>query len=149
MRVVLQRVSRASVTVEGRLVDEIGRGLLLLCGFSADDTLDVLDWVTRKILGLRVFEDEDGKMNRSVGEVGGEILVVSQFTLYGDVRKGRRPTFVGAATPAVAEPLYDAFVEALRRSGPGRVGTGEFGAMMDVSLVNEGPVTLLVERSAE
>lgn len=149
VRVVLQRVSRASVKVGDNVTGEIGRGFLLLAGFSSEDTPDVLGWVARKIIGLRVFEDDEGRMNRSIEEVGGEILVVSQFTLYGDVRKGRRPSFVGAAPPEIAEPLYRAFVETLRASGPSAVETGEFGAMMDVSLVNDGPVTLLIERSAE
>lgn len=149
VRVVLQRVSRASVKVGDNVTGEIGRGFLLLAGFSSEDTPDVLGWVARKIIGLRVFEDDEGRMNRSIEEVGGEILVMSQFTLYGDVRKGRRPSFVGAAPPEIAEPLYRAFVETLRASGPSAVETGEFGAMMDVSLVNDGPVTLLIERSAE
>ncbi|HET7230515.1 MAG TPA: D-aminoacyl-tRNA deacylase [Longimicrobium sp.] len=145
MRIVLQRVSRARVTVEGRVTGEIGRGLLLLAGFTEGDTDDALAWMVKKIVQLRVFPDEEGKMNRSVEEVGGAILVVSQFTLYGDARKGNRPSFVDAARPETAIPLYERFVAMLR--GAGRpVETGEFGAMMDVELVNDGPVTLILER---
>ena len=145
MRVVLQRVSRASVEVEDRTVGGIETGFVVLAGFRNGDDEDTLRWVAEKILGLRVFPDEDGKMNRSLGEVGGGLLVVSQFTLYGDVRKGRRPSFVDAAPPGVAVPLYERFLEMLREGGT-RVETGEFGAMMRVELVNEGPVTLIIER---
>ena len=148
MKVVLQRVSEASVTVGNRTVASIGHGLLLLVGFTEGDGDPELDWVSGKIVGLRVFNDPDGKMSRSLIEVGGAILVVSQFTLYGDVRKGRRPSFVGAARPDVAQRLYDRFVTQLRQCAPGPVEDGEFGAMMDVSLVNEGPVTLIIERAA-
>ncbi|MDH5589502.1 MAG: D-aminoacyl-tRNA deacylase [Gemmatimonadota bacterium] len=146
MRVVLQRVSTARVVVEGRTAGEIGAGHLLLVGFRDDDGPDELRWMADKILGLRVFPDEEGKMNRSVEDVGGDLLVVSQFTLYGDVRKGRRPSFVDAAPPERAVPLYESFVGMLRESAPGAVETGEFGAVMDVELVNQGPVTLLLER---
>ena len=145
MRVVLQRVSRARVSVEGRVTGEIGEGLLLLVGFSAGDGEEALRWMAEKVVALRVFQDAEGKMNRSVEEVGGGLLVVSQFTLYGDARKGRRPSFVDAARPEVAIPLYESFVETLRATGL-RVGTGEFGAMMQVELVNDGPVTLVLER---
>lgn len=149
MRVVLQRVSRASVSVGGQVIGRVGRGVLLLAGFSADDTQAELDWVARKIVGLRVFEDEEGKMNRSLDEIGGDVLVVSQFTLYGDVRKGRRPSFAHAAPPSAAEPLYESFVETIRDLASGSVACGRFGAMMDVALVNDGPVTLLIERSPQ
>jgi D-tyrosyl-tRNA(Tyr) deacylase len=145
MRVVLQRVSRARVTVEGRVTGEIGRGLLLLAGFTDGDAEDALAWMADKIVGLRIFPDDEGKMNRSAQEIGGGLLVVSQFTLYGDARKGRRPSFVDAARPEVAIPLYERFVDLLRATGL-PVGTGEFGAMMDVELVNDGPVTLILER---
>jgi D-tyrosyl-tRNA(Tyr) deacylase len=145
MRVVLQRVSRARVTVEGRVSGEIGRGLLLLAGFTDGDSEDALAWMADKVVGLRIFPDDEGKMNRSVQEVGGGLLVVSQFTLYGDTRKGRRPSFVDAARPEIAIPLYERFVALLRATGL-PVGTGEFGAMMDVELVNDGPVTLILER---
>lgn len=146
MRVVLQRVSRARVAVGERVTGEIGRGYLLLVGFRSEDDEERVAWMADKVVGLRLFPDEEGKMNRSLAEVGGGVLVVSQFTLYGDARKGRRPSFVEAAPPEVAIPLYERFVELLRERAPGPVGTGEFGAMMDVELVNEGPVTLILER---
>ncbi|HEU4881929.1 MAG TPA: D-aminoacyl-tRNA deacylase [Longimicrobium sp.] len=145
MRIVLQRVSRARVTVEDRVTGEIGRGLLLLVGFTDGDSEDALAWMADKVVGLRIFQDDEGKMNRSVQEVGGGLLVVSQFTLYGDTRKGRRPSFIDAARPEVSIPLYERFVALLRDTGL-PVGTGEFGAMMDVELVNDGPVTLILER---
>jgi D-tyrosyl-tRNA(Tyr) deacylase len=145
MRVVLQRVSRASVSVHGTVVGAIDQGLALLAGFTADDGPEQLEWMAEKILGLRVFGDAEGKMNLDVRDVGGAALVVSQFTLYGDARKGRRPSFVTAAPPEQAEPLYRGFVEALRRRGL-RVETGEFGAVMEVAIVNDGPVTLVLER---
>jgi D-tyrosyl-tRNA(Tyr) deacylase len=145
MRVVLQRVSRAAVRVDGRVVGEIGRGLLLLAGFTAGDTDATVEWMAEKIAGLRMFPDDDGKMNRSLDDIGGAVLVVSQFTLYGDARKGRRPSFVDAAPPAVAEPLYGHFADALAARGI-PVARGVFGAVMAVELVNDGPVTLLVER---
>jgi D-tyrosyl-tRNA(Tyr) deacylase len=146
VRVVLQRVSRARVTVGERVTGEIGRGFLLLVGFTASDGEEAVAWMADKVLGLRIFPDEDGKMNRALEDVGGGVLVVSQFTLYGDARKGRRPSFVDAAPPEQAIPLYEKFVALLRASAPAAVATGEFGAMMDVELVNDGPVTLLLER---
>lgn len=145
MRVVLQRVRRASVSVEGEVVGEVGRGLLLLVGFTEGDTDAALQWMAEKVVALRIFPDEEGKMNRSLDEVGGGLLVVSQFTLYGDARKGRRPSFVDAARPEVAVPLYERFLERLRESGL-PVASGAFGAMMQVELVNDGPVTLILER---
>ncbi len=145
MRIVLQRVSRARVTVEGRETGAIGRGFLLLVGFTGGDTEETLRWMAEKVVGLRVFTDRAGKMNLSVDEVDGALLVVSQFTLYGDARKGRRPSFVEAAPPTLAIPLYERFLEILRATGR-LVETGEFGAMMEVELVNDGPVTLLLER---
>lgn len=145
MRVVLQRVARASVAIEGRITGEIGAGLLLLVGFRNGDDEETLRWMAEKVLGLRIFADAEGKMNRSVEEIGGGVLVVSQFTLYGDVRKGRRPSFIEAARAEAAIPLYERFVAILRESGS-PVETGEFGAMMDVELLNQGPVTLILER---
>ncbi len=145
MRVVLQRVLSSRVTVEGEVVGQIGRGLNLLVGIASTDTEVELEWMTRKCLDLRVFSNSDGKFDRSVLEIGGELLVISQFTLYGDSRKGRRPSFDQAAAPALAEPLYHQFVEKLRQSGL-RVETGRFGAMMQVSIENDGPVTLILER---
>lgn len=148
MRILLQRVSRAQVTVDGQVVGAIGPGLLLLVGIRQGDTLKEVQWLVQKCLGLRIFPDEAGKMDRSVMDIGGAILAVSQFTLYGDASRGRRPDFIQAARPEVAKPLFDAFVEGLRASGV-PVGTGVFGAHMDVELVNDGPVTLLIDREAE
>lgn len=145
----LQRVSRAEVRVEGRVTGKIGAGFVLLAGFAPIDTEATLVWMADKVLSLRVFGDDAGKMNRGLEEVGGGVLVVSQFTLYGDVQKGRRPSFIAAAPPEVAIPLYERFVTLLKeRAGPLGipVATGEFGAMMDVELVNDGPVTLVLER---
>lgn len=130
----------------GEVVGEIGSGLVLLVGFTQEDGEEALGWMADKILGLRVFNDRDGKMNLSLQEVGGDVLVVSQFTLYGDTRKGRRPSFVHAAPPDLAIPLYERFLDLLREKASGRVESGEFGAMMDVALVNAGPVTLVLER---
>jgi len=141
----VQRVSRAAVRVDGQTVGAIGRGFLVLAGFRAGDGEPALAWMADKLAGLRVFTDADGKMNLALGDVGGALLVVSQFTLYGDVQKGRRPSFIDAAPPEVAEPLYERFVAMLRARGlPAE--TGRFGAMMDVELVNDGPVTLVIER---
>lgn len=145
MRVVVQRVSRASVAIGGRLIGEIGVGLLAFVGFTAGDDAARLTWMADKLVGLRLFADDERKMNLSVQDVGGSILVVSQFTLYGDVQRGRRPSFIHAADPDVAIPLYEQFVQLLRERGV-PVETGEFGAMMDVELVNDGPVTLTIER---
>jgi D-aminoacyl-tRNA deacylase len=150
MRVLLQRVSRAEVRVRrpdaaARVAGRIDRGFLLLVGLTHADGEAQLAWMADKIVGLRLFADEEEKMNRSLGDVDGALLVVSQFTLYGDAEKGRRPSFVGAARPEAAVPRYERFVELLRERGP-RVETGEFGAMMDVELVNDGPVTLWLER---
>ncbi len=147
MRVVLQRVTSARVTVEERVTGEIGGGLLLLVGFRPGDDEAALAWMADKVLGLRIFGDSEGKMNLSLEEVGGDVLVVSQFTLYGDTRKGRRPSFIEAAPPSEAVPLYQRFLGILRERLPAaRVEEGEFGAMMSVALVNEGPVTLILER---
>jgi len=146
VRVVLQRVSEAHVTIEGKVVGEIGLGQFLLVGFKQSDTTDQVEWMADKVVGLRVFQDDAGKMNRTLADVDGSILVVSQFTLYGDVRKGRRPSFIDAATPETAIRLYERFVELLEARHPGKVATGEFGAMMDVSLTNDGPVTLVIDR---
>jgi D-tyrosyl-tRNA(Tyr) deacylase len=147
MRIVLQRVSRAEVRIAGRVTGRIGRGFCLLAGFAATDTLEHLVWMADKVLSLRLFPDDEGKMNRGLDEIpDGGVLVVSQFTLYGDVRKGRRPSFIDAAPPEIAVPLYEQFVALLRARAPGLVATGEFGAMMDVDLVNDGPVTLVLER---
>lgn len=124
----------------------ISRGFVVLAGFAGDDDDGTLTWMADRITGLRLFADGEGRMNLDLGQVGGGLLVVSQFTLYGDARKGRRPSFVGAADPAVAVPLYERFLELLQERLPGRVESGRFGAMMEVELVNDGPVTLLLER---
>jgi len=147
VKVVLQRVSRAEVHIGGRRVAGIGAGYLVLAGFALGDTDATLDWMAEKILGLRLFSDTQGKMNLDLDEVNGGLLVVSQFTLYGDARKGRRPSFTEAAPPAVAVPLYERFVALLReRRGGLRVETGALGAMVGVELVNDGPVTLILEK---
>jgi D-tyrosyl-tRNA(Tyr) deacylase len=145
MRVLLQRVSRAEVRVGARTTGRIARGYLLLVGLTHADSEAELAWMADKVVGLRLFADADDKMNLALGDVGGALLVVSQFTLYGDAAKGRRPSFVDAARPEVAVPLYERFVALLRERGA-HVETGEFGAMMDVELVNDGPVTLWLER---
>ena len=147
MRVVLQRVSRAKVSIAGTVAGRVERGFCLLVGFTHTDTPEQVQWMAEKIAGLRVFSDAEDKMNLSLAEVGGGCLVVSQFTLYGDTAKGRRPSFVDAARPDIAIPLYEQFITELRARGI-PVETGEFGAMMEVELVNDGPVTLVLERSA-
>jgi D-aminoacyl-tRNA deacylase len=146
VRVVLQRVSRGQVRIGGDPVGSIGQGYLVLAGFTDSDDEAILAWMADKIVGLRLFPDSDGKMNLDLSDVDGSLLVVSQFTLYGDARKGRRPSFIGAAGPEAAIPLYDRFLHLLRERAPGRVESGEFGAMMDVEIVNDGPVTLVLER---
>jgi D-tyrosyl-tRNA(Tyr) deacylase len=147
MKVVLQRVSQASVSIDGTVVGAIERGFCLLVGFTDGDGPDQVRWMADKVVGLRVFSDEHGKMNLALADVGGAVLVVSQFTLYGEVEKGRRPSFLAAARPEVAIPLYESFLTELRRRGV-RVESGEFGAMMQVALVNDGPVTLILERAS-
>ncbi len=141
----LQRVSRASVTVDEEVVGSIERGYLILVGFTGSDEDTQVEWMAEKIAGLRLFPDEAGKMNQDLAEVGGAVLVVSQFTLYGNTDKGRRPSFVRAAPPERAIPLYETFVDALRRREL-PVATGRFGAAMQVELVNDGPVTIILER---
>ena len=145
MRVLVQRVSQAAVMIGGRTVGAIDRGLLLLVGFNQTDTPESSAWMADKVCGLRIFPDAEEKMNRSLLDIGGGLLVVSQFTLYGDASKGKRPSFIDAARPDVAIPLYDDFVAQLRKQGP-QVETGEFGANMQVSLINDGPVTIWLER---
>lgn len=140
----VQRVKRASVRVDGRLVGEIGAGLLVLAGMASHDTAESVEWMAEKVVNLRVFDDEQGKMNRTLAESGGAILCVSQFTLLGDCRKGRRPSYDGAAAPDAAKSIYELLVAALRARGV-PVETGVFRAMMDIELVNDGPVTLLLD----
>jgi D-aminoacyl-tRNA deacylase len=145
VRVVLQRVAEARVRVGEQVRGEIGLGLVVLAGFAEADDAETTRWMAEKVRELRIFADDEGRMNRSVEEVGGELLIISQFTLYGDARRGRRPSFAHAARPEIAIPLYESFVDTLRKLGS-RVATGEFGAMMRVELVNDGPVTLILER---
>jgi D-aminoacyl-tRNA deacylase len=144
MRAVVQRVTRASVTIDGETIGEIGNGLVVLLGIARDDTKDDADYLAPKIIALRIFDDKEGRMNVSVRDIDGGLLVVSQFTLYGDVRRGLRPSWSDAAAPEVAEPLYDYFVESSRKL-LGRVETGSFRKMMQVELVNDGPVTILLD----
>lgn len=144
MKAVVQRVSKASVTVGGEVIGQIGKGLMLLVGVGREDGEQDVIWMADKLAGLRIFEDEDDKMNLSVEDVKGAILSVSQFTLYGDCRKGKRPNFMAAARPEQAEALYEQFNGRLRARGL-TVETGKFGAMMDVALVNDGPVTLILD----
>lgn len=147
MRLVLQRVTRAAVRVSNETVGRIDRGYCLLVGMTHADTPAEVGWMAEKVAGLRLFSDPDGKMNLGLAEVGGSILAISQFTLYGNADKGRRPSFIEAARPELAEPLYQLFVTRLRELGLS-VATGEFGAMMDVEIHNDGPVTLILERNA-
>lgn len=146
MKVVVQRVKEASVTVGNEITGVIENGLLLLVGIHEDDTNNQLTWMCDKIMKLRIFEDEDGKMNRSVSDVKGGILVVSQFTLYGDAKKGTRPSFIAAARPEKAEPMYNQMIEYFKSNSSLTIQGGKFGAMMDVHLINNGPVTLILEK---
>lgn len=148
MRAVVQRVTRASVTVEGEVVGEIGSGLVVLLGVAGDDTEQDIKYLVEKIAALRIFEDKQDRMNLSVKDIGGAMLVVSQFTLYGDVRRGLRPSWSDAAPPEIAEPLYDAFVAGARKQ-VSHVATGSFRRMMEVELVNDGPVTILLDSRKE
>ena len=145
MRVVLQRVSKASVTIDGQVAGAIQRGYCVLVGFTHSDTAKQVDWMAEKVAGLRLFSDAAGKMNLGLSEIGGAVLVVSQFTLYGDADKGRRPSFVDAARPELAIPLYERFLDGLRRRHLS-VAAGEFGANMQVEIHNDGPVTLILDR---
>ena len=149
MRAVVQRVTAASVAVDGETVGAIGAGLTILLGVTHSDGEEQALWLARRVVGLRIFEDDAGKMNRSLLDVDGSALVVSQFTLYGDCRKGRRPSFSDAASPDVAAPLCERFVELLHQAGVARVESGVFGAYMQVEIHNDGPVTLILERETE
>ena len=145
MRIVLQRVSSASVTIDGEVKSKIGKGLLLLLGVENDDGKEDIEWLCKKVLSMRIFADEDGKMNLSVKDVSGEIIVVSQFTLHANLKKGTRPSFIRAARPEVAIPLYEKFVQDVQAGLGKGVGTGEFGADMKVTIVNDGPVTIIMD----
>ncbi len=145
MKVVLQRVNEAHVKIAGQIVGEIGQGILILLGIEHDDNKEDIDWLAGKISRLRIFSDEEGKMNRSIQDVGGEFLVISQFTLHASTKKGNRPSYIKAARPEVAIPLYEQFVEKLEYDSGIKVATGEFGGDMKVGLVNDGPVTIIID----
>lgn len=145
MKVVIQRVSQASVAIDGSIKGQIDKGLLVLCGFVDDDTDDDLQWTAAKIAGLRIFNDPNGVMNLSLADVGGELLVVSQFTLHAMTKKGNRPSYIMAAKPDVAKPMYEKFVQKLHEITGKEIQTGEFGADMKVSLLNDGPVTIIID----
>ncbi len=145
MRVVIQRVKWANVSVEGEMLGEIDDGLLILLGVTHDDQLADIEWLIRKIIKQRIFNDEQGKMNRSIQDVDGSILLVSQFTLYANTQKGNRPSYIRSATPDAALDLYQMFVEKLKKEFSGKIATGKFGAMMEVSLLNDGPVTIIMD----
>lgn len=146
MRAVVQRVSRASVEIEGKATGEIGKGLCVFIAITDTDTHEKTDWMINKLINLRIFEDGDGKMNLSAHDTGGEILLVSNFTLYGDAERGYRPSFSKSSRPDFAEPFYDEFVRRLRERHQHKVATGSFGAMMDINIVNDGPVTVIIEK---
>lgn len=145
MRIILQRVQEASVTIEEKINAQIGQGLLLLIGIEKEDLQEDIDWLCKKVLDLRIFSDDEGKMNRSVRDVEGDIIVVSQFTLHANIKKGTRPSFIKAARPEIAIPLYENFVQTIENSLGKKVGTGEFGADMNVALINDGPVTIILD----
>lgn len=145
MRALLQRVQEASVTVEGEVKSSIGQGLLILLGIENEDGQEDIEWLSRKIVNMRLFDDEEGVMNKSVLDVDGELLVISQFTLHARVKKGNRPSYIDAAKPEISVPLYEQFVKHIEQDSGKKVGTGEFGAMMDVALVNDGPVTIWMD----
>jgi D-aminoacyl-tRNA deacylase len=145
MRIVIQKVSKTSVTVEGKLVSSIGKGLLVLLGIEDADTDADIDWLVKKIVQLRIFNDENGVMNLSVQEIGGDVLIVSQFTLHASTKKGNRPSYIRASKPEFAVPMYDKFIKSIEKLLGKKVETGIFGALMDVSLVNDGPVTIIID----
>lgn len=145
MRIILQRVQEASVTIEGKINAKIGQGLLLLIGIEQEDQQEDIDWLCKKVLDLRIFSDDEGKMNRSIRDVEGNIIVVSQFTLHANIKKGTRPSFIKAARPELAIPLYENFVQTVENSLGKKVGTGKFGADMKVALINDGPVTIIMD----
>ena len=145
MKVVIQRVSKANVKVEGKIIGEINRGLMILLGIEDADTQEDIDWLVHKIKNLRIFNDAQGVMNQSLLDIQGEVLIVSQFTLHAKTKKGHRPSYIHAAKPDVAIPLYEAFIRTFRQQIPTKVASGKFGAMMDVSLINSGPVTIIID----
>lgn len=145
MRLLIQRASEASVKIEEQIHGEINRGLVVLLGIESEDTQNDIDWLVRKLIALRIFNDENGKMNDSIADISGEFLVISQFTLHASTKKGNRPSYIKAARPEVAIPLYEAFIESLRQESNLNVATGEFGADMKVQLINDGPVTIWID----
>lgn len=145
MRVVIQRVQHSKVVVEGETIGQIGSGLMVLLGITHDDTEADINWLVKKIIKMRIYNDDAGKMNLSVEDIGGDILVISQFTLYANARKGNRPSYIRSAPPEVSIPLYEQFVQTLQSQFTGKVETGQFGAMMEVSLLNDGPVTIILD----
>ena len=149
MRAVVQRVSRASVTIEGKVTGEIGNGLLVFVALSHSDNSEIMKWMCNKLVNLRIFPDDEGKMNKSVLETSGGILLISNFTLYGDAHKGFRPSFIKSAPPEISKPLYESMVLHLKENYPIHIASGEFGAMMDIELVNDGPVTIIIEKELE
>ena len=149
MRAVVQRVSSASITIDGKVKGEIGKGLLVFVAVSHNDNTDIMKWICNKLVNLRIFSDEEGKMNKSVLDTGGGILLISNFTLYGDANKGFRPSFIKSAPPEISKPLYESMVLHLKENYPIQIASGEFAAMMDIKLVNDGPVTIIIEKEAE
>lgn len=149
MKIIVQKVSKASVEIDGKIEGAIGSGLLALVGINTGDDEKVIKWISNKLCNLRVFPDEEGKMNRSVQDIGGGILVISNFTLYGDVKKGFRPNFMAAAPPEISEPIYDKLLEHLKNNYDIDIQTGSFGAMMNIKLINEGPVTVIIEKESD
>lgn len=145
MRIILQRVKEASVTIEEKINAQIGQGLLLLVGIEKEDRQEDIDWLCKKVLDLRIFSDDEGKMNRSVRDIEGDIIVVSQFTLHANIKKGTRPSFIKAARPEIAIPLYENFIQTVENSLGKKIGTGTFGADMKVALINDGPVTIILD----
>jgi D-aminoacyl-tRNA deacylase len=145
MRLVIQRVKNASVSISGKLFSKINNGLLILVGIASDDSLEDIIWISKKIIGLRIFSDEEGKMNLDIKSINGEILLVSQFTLHASTKKGNRPSFIKAAIPEIAVPLYQQLIESLEKELGKEIGRGEFGADMQVELVNDGPVTIIID----
>ena len=146
MRVIVQRVSTASVSINNAIYGEIDKGLVVFIAITHTDNEDIMKWMCNKLTNLRVFPDEDNKMNKSILDCNGSILLISNFTLYGDVNKGFRPSFIKAASPEIAEPLYQSMVDYLKNNYPIKIATGEFGAMMDIELINDGPVTIFIEK---
>ncbi|MCL5991713.1 MAG: D-aminoacyl-tRNA deacylase [Bacteroidetes bacterium] len=149
MRTVVQRVNRASVTIDGKVTGEIGKGLLVFLAISNSDNSEIMRWMCNKLVNLRIFPDEEGKMNKSVLDTGGGILLISNFTLYGDASKGFRPSFIKSAPPEISKPLYESMVLYLKENYPLHIASGEFGAMMDIELVNDGPVTIIIEKEVD